>query len=172
MFSARFLSKEKTLKAASIKALSVVRVTGIEPALPFENMNLNHTRLPVPPYPHIKFSSSKFYTVRTFRGGAFRLIRKYKNAFLRFYRIYTEMALPESSASAYSAISANIKFIGQPRPRDSCGRRNFLRLGAPKKFRPMRLCLARCICHRQHSQANCLFRHTRILSFRPLNFTR
>ena len=28
---------------------------------------------------------------------------------------------PESSASAYSAISANIKFIGQPRPRDSCG---------------------------------------------------
>ena len=100
------------------------------------------------------------------------MIRNYKNAFLRFYRIYTEMALPESSASAYSAISANIKFIGQPRPRDSCGRRNFLRLGAPKKFRPMRLCLARCICHRQHSQANCLFRHTRILSFCPLNFTR
>ena len=59
--------------------------------------------------------------MRTFRGGAFRLIRKYKNAFLRFYRIYTEMALPESSASAYSAISANIKFIGQPRPRDYCG---------------------------------------------------
>ena len=79
---------------------------------------------------------------------------------------------PESSASAYSAISANIKFIGQPRPRDSCGWRNFLRLGAPKKFRPIRLCLARCICHRQRSQANCLFRHTRILSFRPLNFTR
>ena len=122
---------------------------------------LNLTRLPIPPYPHIKFSSSKFYTVRTFRGGAFRLIRKYKNAFLRFYRIYTEMALPESSASAYSAISANIKFIGQPRPRNSCGWRNFLRLGAPKKFRPLRLCPARCICRRQRSRANCLFRHIR-----------
>ena len=34
------------------------------------------------------------------------MIRKYKNAFLRFYRIYTEMALPESSASANSAIPA------------------------------------------------------------------
>ena len=156
------------------------------------------------------------------------MIRKYKNAFLRFYRIYTEMALPESNASAYSAISANIKFIGQPRPRDSCGYpkfssawsadqistaapllcslylpqaaltgklpippypqilnlsgnrarvtlaviRNFLRLGAPIKFRPLRLCSVRCICHKQRSQANCLFHHTRILSFHPLNFTR
>ena len=89
-----------------LRTFRLVRVTGIEPALPFENMNLNHTRLPVPPYPHIKFSSSDFYTARTFRGGAFRLIRNYKNAFLRFYRIYTEMALPESNASAYSAIPA------------------------------------------------------------------
>ena len=45
------------------------------------------------------------------------MIRKYKNAFLRFYRIYTEMALPESSASAYSAISANIKFLSGSRAR-------------------------------------------------------
>ena len=43
--------------------------------------------------------------------------RKYKNAFLRFYRIYTEMALPESSASAYSAIPANIKFLSGSRAR-------------------------------------------------------
>ena len=151
----------------------MVRVTGIEPALPFENMNLNHTRLPVPPYPHIKFSSSKFYTVRTFRGGAFRLIRKYKNAFLRFYRIYTEVALPESNASAYSAISANIKFLSGSRARVTLAVDViFLRLGAPKKSRPLRLCLACCICRRQRSQANCLFRHTRILSIRPLNFTR
>ena len=79
---------------------------------------------------------------------------------------------PESNASAYSAISANIKFIGQPRPRNSCGWRNFLRLGAPKKFRPLRPCPARCICRRQRSRANCLFRHIRKLSFCPLNFTR
>ena len=45
------------------------------------------------------------------------MIRKYKNAFLRFYRIYTEMTLPESSASAYSAISANIKFLSGSRAR-------------------------------------------------------
>jgi len=37
------------------------------------------------------------------------------------FNTYTKVTLPESSASAYSAISANIKFIGQPRPRDSCG---------------------------------------------------
>ena len=40
--------------------------------------------------------------------------------------------------------------------------RNFLRLGAPIKFRPLRLCSVRFLCHRQRSQANCLFRHTRI----------
>ncbi len=133
------------------------------------------------------------------------------------FNTYTKVTLAESSASAYSAISANIKFIGQPRPRDSCGYpkfssawsadqistaapllcslylpqaaltgklpippypqilnlsgnrarvtlaviRNFLRLGAPIKFRPLRLCSVRCICHRQRSQANCLFRHIR-----------
>ena len=48
----------------------------------------------------------------------------------------------------------------------------FLRLGAPKKIRPMRLCPARCICRGQRSRANCLFRHIRKLSFCPLNFTR
>ena len=30
-----------------------MRVTGLEPALPCENQNLNLTRLPIPPYPHI-----------------------------------------------------------------------------------------------------------------------
>ena len=101
------------------------------------------------------------------------MIRKYKNAFLRFYRIYTEMALPESSASAYSAISANIKFLSGSRARVTLAVDViFLRLGAPKKFRPLRLCPARCICRRQRSRANCLFRHIRKLSFCPLNFTR
>ena len=101
------------------------------------------------------------------------MIRNYKNAFLRFYRIYTEMALPESNASAYSAIPANIKFLSGSRARVTLAVDViFLRLGAPKKFRPLRLCPARCICRRQRSRANCLFRHIRKLSFCPLNFTR
>ena len=45
------------------------------------------------------------------------MIRKYKNAFLRFYRIYTEMALPESYASAYSAISAYLVLFAGSRAR-------------------------------------------------------
>ena len=62
------IKKQSVVKVSfstTITTLCMVRVTGIEPALPFENMNLNHTRLPVPPYPHIKFSSSEFYTART-----------------------------------------------------------------------------------------------------------
>ena len=30
----------------------LVRITGLEPACPCEHMDLNHTRLPIPPYPH------------------------------------------------------------------------------------------------------------------------
>jgi hypothetical protein len=31
---------------------SVVRMRGLEPPLPCENMDLNHARLPIPPHPH------------------------------------------------------------------------------------------------------------------------
>ena len=31
---------------------ALVHLTGIEPALSFKNMDLNHTRLPVPPQVH------------------------------------------------------------------------------------------------------------------------
>ena len=30
---------------------SVVRIRGLEPPLPCENVDLNHARLPIPPYP-------------------------------------------------------------------------------------------------------------------------
>ena len=42
----------------------MVRVTGLEPAQPSDQENLNLSRLPIPPYPHIKFLTSKFYTAR------------------------------------------------------------------------------------------------------------
>ena len=35
----------------------LVRVRGLEPPPNCSDMNLNHTRLPVPPYPHILFLS-------------------------------------------------------------------------------------------------------------------
>ena len=57
-----------------------MHLTGIEPALSFKNMDLNHTRLPVPPQVHDL--------------------------------IFTAGALP----------------------RDSCGARNFLHLGAVQNF--------------------------------------
>src|SRR3954470_13667686 len=31
----------------------MVRIRGLEPPLPCENMDLNHARLPIPPYPHV-----------------------------------------------------------------------------------------------------------------------
>ena len=31
----------------------LVRIRGLEPPLPCENMDLNHARLPIPPYPHM-----------------------------------------------------------------------------------------------------------------------
>jgi hypothetical protein len=34
----------------------LVRVTGLEPAQPCDHKNLNLTRLPIPPYPHINNS--------------------------------------------------------------------------------------------------------------------
>lgn len=59
----------------------MVRVTGIEPAQPFDHKNLNLTRLPVPPHPHIKFSFN-FYTVKKTKteSGAKRFIRKHTNS--------------------------------------------------------------------------------------------
>ena len=75
---------------------------------------------------------------------------------------------PESSASAYSAISANIKFIGQPRPRDSCGYPKFSSAWSADQISTA----APLLRSLSLPQANCLFRHTRILSFHPLNFTR
>ncbi len=84
---------------------------------------------------------------------------------IRLLRLCSVLAVSATGSAhrqtAYSAISANIKFIGQLRPRDFAVIRNFLRLGAPIKFRLLRLCSVRCICHRQRSQANCLFRHIR-----------
>ena len=54
--------------------LFVVHPTGIEPALPLRNMDLNHTRLPVPPRVHIKFFTLYIFTrQRANRGGAYRL---------------------------------------------------------------------------------------------------
>lgn len=52
----------------------MVHPTGIEPALPLRNMDLNHTRLPVPPRVRIKFLLYIFTRQRANRGGAYRLI--------------------------------------------------------------------------------------------------
>ena len=71
----------------SLLCSDVVRVAGLEPVQSCLHKNLNLARLPIPPYPQIKFLSSKFYTARTSEAElTFGLFRKYKNAFLRFYR--------------------------------------------------------------------------------------
>ena len=35
----------------------LVRMRGLEPPLPCENMDLNHARLPIPPHPHCRWAS-------------------------------------------------------------------------------------------------------------------
>ena len=44
----------------AIRTLVMVRVTGLEPAQPCDHQNLNLTRLPIPPYPHITFFKWRF----------------------------------------------------------------------------------------------------------------
>ncbi len=51
-------AKEKeTEKSVSLSGCSytpvMVRITGLEPAQPYDHKNLNLTRLPIPPYPHV-----------------------------------------------------------------------------------------------------------------------
>lgn len=75
-----------------LRTLDMVRVAGLEPVQSCLHKNLNLARLPIPPYPHIKFCPLNF----TRRGhprrsllsdkSTFGLFRKYKNAVLRFYR--------------------------------------------------------------------------------------
>ena len=58
--------KRKPRKRSVFKAFGLVRVTGLEPACPYEHKNLNLTCLPIPPYPHIKLKieSGKLKIVR------------------------------------------------------------------------------------------------------------
>ena len=42
----------RTKKALSFES-ALVRETGLEPASSYEHMNLNHARLPIPPFPQI-----------------------------------------------------------------------------------------------------------------------
>ncbi len=45
----------------------LVQVTGVEPARSCPHMDLNHTRLPIPPYLHIMLR--KFYTAEASEAG-------------------------------------------------------------------------------------------------------
>ena len=53
-------------KTECFSAFGLVRETGLEPACPLEHMNLNHARLPIPPFPQMH-SSKKNAVVG--RGG-------------------------------------------------------------------------------------------------------
>src|SRR6266436_4014600 len=41
------------LNKSRSESAGLVRMRGLEPPLPCENMDLNHARLPVPPHPHV-----------------------------------------------------------------------------------------------------------------------
>ena len=53
---------------------ALVRIRGLEPPLPCENMDLNHARLPIPPYPHK--CDRHFYS----RGGGAAMSTNITNA--------------------------------------------------------------------------------------------
>ena len=58
-------AKEKAELGTRIASrLSLVRVTGLEPAQPCDHKNLNLTRLPIPPHPHMLFDN--IYNIKTF----------------------------------------------------------------------------------------------------------
>ena len=61
--------KRKPRKRSVFKAFGLVRVTGLEPACPYEHKNLNLTCLPIPPYPQ-KEKNSLFLLGESARGGA------------------------------------------------------------------------------------------------------
>ncbi len=61
LYSSSFKSCPRITKETMHKAsflLLLVRVTGLEPAQPCDHKNLNLTRLPIPPHPHIVMQSS------------------------------------------------------------------------------------------------------------------
>ena len=74
----------------SLLCSDVVRVAGLEPVQSCLHKNLNLARLPIPPYPHIKFCPLNFtrrgHPRRSLLSGesTFGLFRKYKNAFCDF----------------------------------------------------------------------------------------
>ena len=47
-------------KLLTKSAVYLVRKKGLEPSRTIVHMNLNHARLPVPPFPHIKFLPAVF----------------------------------------------------------------------------------------------------------------
>ena len=49
---ATIIQKTHLCRQTKVRFL-LVRITGLEPALRLRNMDLNHTRLPIPPYPLI-----------------------------------------------------------------------------------------------------------------------
>ncbi len=53
---------DKKILALPCRVASMVRITGLEPAQPCDHKNLNLTRLPIPPHPHI----SNIYNIKTF----------------------------------------------------------------------------------------------------------
>ena len=48
-------SIEKTVLIFAKSEPFLVRETGLEPASSFEHMNLNHARLPIPPFPQNRY---------------------------------------------------------------------------------------------------------------------
>ena len=59
------LQPHKRMTQGTDLASFLVQKKGLEPSPTHADMNLNHTRLPIPPLLHIQFLSSKFYTART-----------------------------------------------------------------------------------------------------------
>ena len=56
------MKKASVLNSLSnaVRTLAMVRVAGLEPVQSCLHKNLNLARLPIPPYPHIKFCSLNF----------------------------------------------------------------------------------------------------------------
>ena len=65
-----FLHKNKELTKSEFFIL--VREKGLEPSRTYVHMNLNHTRLPVPPSPHINFFNVIFITILSLNLTAFK----------------------------------------------------------------------------------------------------
>ena len=114
----RWLVNQSTLQKENHKNIprplrysALVRITGVEPAWNCFHMDLNHTRLPIPPYPHVRFSLlSSSELLRNLKGRLSpqqRSSQQKESAFVK--RIHTASVFLNLTNLLYTILAVEFK---------------------------------------------------------------